>query len=258
MMDHFPAIDILPSRDAVGAYTAGLVIDGLVSGRVTTLGLATGATMVQVYARLVAAYMAGAVSFRAVTTFNLDEYLGVEPTAPGSFRAFMGRCLFDRVDIEPARIHVLDGLARDSGIECARYENRIRQTGGIGLQLLGIGTNGHIGFNEPGSDFASRTREIGLTDGTRAANAAFFAAPAEVPRHALTMGIGTILQAREILLVAIGALKANAVNAAVFGPISTDCPASALRLHPCVRIICDAAAAPHITGHRAAPIGRVT
>ena len=257
-MDHLPAIDILPSSDAVAAHTAGLVIDGLVSGRVTTLGLATGATMVQVYARLVAAYTASVVSFRAVTTFNLDEYVGVEPTAPGSFRAFMSRCLFDQVDIEPARIHVPDGLARDSAIECARYEQLIRQNGGFGLQLLGIGANGHIGFNEPGSDFASRTREIGLTDGTRAANAVFFPAPAAVPRHALTMGIATILEAREILLVAIGAHKADAVNAAVFGPISTDCPASALRLHPCVRIICDAAAASHITGRLGAPIGRVT
>ena len=257
-MDHFPAIDILPTSDAVAAHAAGRVIDGLASARVTTLGLATGATMVQVYARLVAAYTAGAVSFRAVTTFNLDEYVGVQPTAPGSFRAFMRRCLFDRVDIEPARIHLLDGLARDSAIECLRYENLIRQNRGIGLLLLGIGANGHIGFNEPGSDFTSRTREIGLTDGTRVANAAFFAAPAEVPRRALTMGIATILEGREILLVATGAHKADAVNAAVFGPISTDCPASALRLHPRARIICDAAAATHIAGRCAAQIGTVT
>ena len=258
MMDSFPTIDILPSTGAVAARAAGLVIDSLTSGRVTTLGLATGATMVPVYARLVAACTDGAVSFRTVTTFNLDEYMGVEPTAPGSFRVFMQRCLFDWVDIEPARTHMPDGLARDSAIECVRYEHLIQQNGGIGLQLLGIGANGHIGFNEPGSDITSRTREIGLTEGTRTANAAFFATPAEVPQRALTMGIGTILGAREILLVATGAHKADAVNAAVFGPISTDCPASALRLHPRVRIICDAAAAAHIAGHRAAQIGRVT
>ena len=257
-MDHFPAIDILPTSDAVAAHAAGRVIDGLASGRVTTLGLATGATMVQVYARLVAAYSAGAVSFRSVTTFNLDEYVGVEPTAPGSFRAFMRRCLFDRVDMAPARIHLPDGLARDSAIECVRYEQLIRQSGGIGLQLLGIGANGHIGFNEPGSAVTSRTREVGLTDGTRAANAAFFAAPAKVPQRALTMGIATILEAREILLLATGAHKADAVSAAVFGPMSTDCPASALRLHPRVRVICDAAAATHIAGRRAAQIGGVT
>jgi glucosamine-6-phosphate deaminase len=257
-MDHFPAIDILPGSDAVAAHAAGLIIDGLVSGRVATLGLATGATMVPVYAQLVAAYTAGAVSFRDVTSFNLDEYLGVQPTARGSFRSFMQRCLFDRVDMNSARIHVPDGLARDSAIECARYENLIRQNGGIGLQLLGIGANGHIGFNEPGSPFTSRTREIVLTGATRAANAPFFDAPGEVPLRALTLGIETILEAREIVLVATGAHKADAVNAAVFGPISTDCPASALRLHPRVRIICDATAATHIAGRLAAPIGRAT
>ncbi len=258
MMDNFPAIDILASGDAVAAHAAGLIIDGMASGRVATLGLATGATMVPVYAQLVAAYTEGAVSFRDVTSFNLDEYLGVQPTARGSFRSFMQRCLFDRVDIDPARIYVPDGLARDSAIECARYENLIRQNGGIGLQLLGIGANGHIGFNEPGSPFMSRTREILLTGATRAANAAFFDAPAEVPRRALTMGIGTILEAREILLIATGAHKADAINAAVFGPISNACPASALRLHPRVRIICDAAAATHIARRRAASTGRDT
>ena len=258
MIDNLPAVDIFPTSDAVAAHAASVIIDALASGRVTTLGLATGATMVQVYARLVAAYMAGAVSFRTVTTFNLDEYLGVQPTTPGSFRAFMQRCFFDRVDIEHARTHLPDSLARDSAIECARYENLIRGNGGIGMQLLGIGGNGHIGFNEPGSDVTSRTREIGLTDVTRAANAAFFAAPAEVPWRALTMGIGTILEAREILLVATGAHKADAVSAALYGPMSTACPASALRLHPRVRVVCDAAAATHINGRCAAQIGIVT
>jgi glucosamine-6-phosphate deaminase len=258
MMDNFPAIDIRASSEAVAERAAGLVIDDLASGRIATLGLATGATMLPVYAQLVAAYTAGAVSFKTVTSFNLDEYMGVQPSARGSFRAFMQRCLFDRVDIDPARIHVPDGLARDSAIECARYENLIKQNGGIDLQLLGIGANGHIGFNEPGSPFTSRTREIVLTGATRAANAAFFGAPAEVPLRALTMGIGTILEAREILLVATGAHKADAVNAALFGPISTACPASALRLHPRVRIICDAAAATHIAGRRAASTGRDT
>jgi glucosamine-6-phosphate deaminase len=124
--------------------------------------------------------------------------------------------------------------------------------------LLGIGANGHIGFNEPGSLFTSRTREIGLTDATRAASAAFFGAPGEVPPRALTMGLATILEARDILLIAIGTHKADAVNAAVFGPIWTDCPASALRLHPRVRIICDAAAATHIAGRLAASIGTAT
>lgn len=248
MIDHPPAIEVLPDRDAVAARAAGVIVDGIRSKRVATLGLATGATTEPVYARLVAAFSAGEVSFAHVTTFNLDEYVGVPPTAPVSLCAFMRSHFVDRVDIDPARVHMLDGMVGDVATEASRYEALIRQTGGIDLQLLGVGGNGHIGFNEPGSDFASRTREVCLTDETRAANAPVSSRCAEIPRRALTIGIGTILEATEILLIAIGAHKAAAIAAAVTGPISVMCPASALRRHPQVRIICDKAAASAIAG----------
>lgn len=254
MTEHLPAIDILSDRDAVASRAAGVIIDGVVSRRVRTLGLATGGTMVQLYARLVAAFRLGEVSFENVTTFNLDDYVGVPSTAPGSFRAFMRRYFIDLVDIDPARAHMPDGMASDIATEAVRYETLIRQTGGIDLQLLGIGSNGHIGFNEPGSDFGSRTREIRLTDETRTANAPFFVQGAEVPHRAVTMGLGTILEANEILLVAMGAHKAEAIAAAISGPISIMCPASALRRHPRVRIICDEAAASQIEGRVASRI----
>ena len=251
MTEHLPVIDILRDREAVASRAAGVIIDGVASKRVRTLGLATGRTMVQLYARLVAACGSGEVSFENVTTFNLDEYVGVPPTAPESFRAFMRRCFIDLVDIDPARAHLPDGMAGDVAAAAVRYETLIRQAGGIDLQLLGIGRNGHVGFNEPGSDFESRTREVVLTDGTRAANAPSFAHAAEVPRRAVTMGIGTILEANEILLVAVGAHKAEAIAAAISGPVSIMCPASALRRHPRVRIICDEAAAARISSRAA-------
>lgn len=258
MTAYLPAIDILADRDAVAALAAGAIVEGVVSGRVKTLGVATGATVVQIYARLVAAVRSGGVSFKNVTTFNLDDYVGVPSTAPASFRAFMRRHFIDLVDIDPARAHMLDGMASEVATEAACYETLIRQTGGIDLQLLGVGPNGHIAFNEPGSDFGSRTREILLADETRTAHAAYFPHGAKVPHFAVTMGIGTILEANEILLVAIGAHKAEAIAAAVSGPISIMCPASALRRHPRVRIVCDEAAGSQIEGRATSRIRRIS
>jgi glucosamine-6-phosphate deaminase len=258
MREHLPSIDILSNRDAVASRAAGVIIDGVASKHVRTLGLATGGTMVQLYGRLVAAFRSGNVSFENVTTFNLDDYVGVPSAAPGSFRAFMRRYFIDLVDIDPTRAHMPDGMAGDVATEAVRYETLIRQTGGIDMQLLGIGRNGHIGFNEPGSDFGSRTREVCLTDETRAANAAFFVQDAGVPQRAVTMGIGTILEAKEILLVAMGAHKAEAIGAAISGPISIMCPASALRRHPRVHIICDEAAASQIEGRVTSLVRRLS
>jgi glucosamine-6-phosphate deaminase len=238
-----PRIELLRSADAVAERAAQLVIATLRRTGVTTLGLATGATMAPLYARLVAANRAGEVTFRNAFSFNLDEYVGIAPGSPGSFRAFMQQHLFDRIDIAPGRTHVPDGTARNLAAESRRYEALIAAAGGIELQLLGIGANGQIGCNEPGSDFASRTRDVRLDQLTRLGSAGQFPDPSRAPERAITLGIATILEARGILLLATGAEKAAALAAAVEGPLTTACPASALRLHGNVQILCDEAAA---------------
>ena len=206
------------------------------------LGLATGSTPEALYGRLIAQYEAGYISFRQVTTFNLDEYVGLAGDHPQSYRHFMQEKLFDHVDIDPKRTHVPDGL-HTTPENAADYDKMIGAAGGIDLLLLGIGANGHIGFNEPGSSFDTLTHIADLDESTRQANARFFASPEEVPAQAVTMGIHTIMQARSIILMAFGANKAQAVAAAVTGPVSSDVPASVLRLHPDVTIYADDEAA---------------
>ena len=207
------------------------------------LGLATGNTPIPIYRKLVRRHAAG-LSFEGVTTFNLDEYHPIARDAPGSFRRYMRDHLFDHVDLAGERTHLPDGTTPPEQIEahCRDYERAIAAAGGIDLQLLGIGGNGHVAFNEPGSARTSRTRRVALHDRTRADNAAAFP-DGEVPTHAITMGIGTILEARDLLLVACGAGKADAVSAAVHGPIDEACPASLLREHGRVELVLDTAAA---------------
>lgn len=212
------------------------------------LGLATGATMEPVYQALIAAHRAGRVSFARAASFNLDEYVGLPPAHPGSYRATMNRLLFDHVDIDISRTHVPDGMAGDAGRAAADYEREIAEAGGIDLQLLGIGRNGHIGFNEPGSSLDSRTRQVQLHAETLSANRPFFA-DARVPETAITMGIATILSARSIVVLATGAAKQAAVAKALAGRFDPACPASALSTHGDVTWILDPAAAP---GARAA------
>ena len=178
-----------------------------------------------------------------VRTFNLDEYLGLAPEHPQSYHHFMWENLFRHVNIRPENVHIPDGLASDVPAFCADYEARIRAVGGIDLQLLGIGSDGHIGFNEPSSSLASRTRIKTLTQRTRADNARFFASADEVPSHVITMGIGTIMEARTNLLLAFGAKKAQALAEAAEGPVTAMNPASALQLHPDTRVCLDEAAA---------------
>ena len=253
-----PRIEIIDSAAAVAERAAERVIARLRKRQPITLGLATGATMTPLYARLVAATRASLISFRTVSSFNLDEYVGVAPQSPGSFHAYMQEHLLRHVDMEAGRARIPDGMVDDVAAEAARYEAQIAAAGGIDLLLLGIGANGHIGFNEPGSDFASRTREIRLDEATRMANAGNFPDLASVPERAITMGIATILEARNILLIATGPEKAAAVAAAIEGPIGSACPASALRLHGNVDILCDEAAAtalatrPHNSNRRRA------
>jgi glucosamine-6-phosphate deaminase len=179
-----------------------------------------------------------------VTTFNLDEYVGLPPEHPQSYHAFMREHLFQHINVAPERIHIPNGMAADVPGECARYEQSIRAAGGIDLQLLGIGSDGHIGFNEPTSSLASRTRIKTLTERTRQDNARFFDGDlTQVPMHCITMGVGTIMETRQVLLLAFGAKKEEAVAQAVEGPITAMNPASILQMHPVAKVIMDEAAA---------------
>lgn len=212
-------------------------------GRCATLGLATGRTPLRVYEELVRNHRAG-LSFANVVTFNLDEYHPIASTHPGSFRSFMKRHLFDQVDLRGDRCHLPDGSLGEAEVEacCRAYEAEIADCGGIDLQLLGLGRNGHIGFNEPGSRRDSRTRRVRLHPTTLADNARAFE-DGKVPDGALTMGIGTILEARSILLLVLGARKARTLERMLGGPISRDLPASFLREHEHVEVLADRAAA---------------
>ncbi|MCS7224616.1 MAG: glucosamine-6-phosphate deaminase [Armatimonadetes bacterium] len=207
------------------------------------LGLATGSTPIPCYKELIRLHQKEGLDFSRVTTFNLDEYYPIDPRHEQSYRYFMNVNLFDHLNIDKARTFVPDGMAPDPYDHCKWYEEQIKLAGGIDLQILGIGHNGHIAFNEPGSSLASRTRVKTLTEETIRANSRFFERPEDVPRYAITMGIGTILEARKIVLLATGAGKAEAIRRSIEGPVTSMCPASALQLHPRVTYLIDEAAA---------------
>lgn len=206
----------------------------------SVLGLATGRTMLPVYAWLRQWHREGELSFAQSTSFNLDEYCGLASDDPSSFVSYMWRNLFDHVDMAKGRFHFPDQTHPEA------FDARIRDSGGIGLQLLGIGRNGHIGFNEPGADRKSRTHIVTLSESTRKANAGDFPAGTPVPKQAVTMGIATILEAERIVLLATGSGKADILRRAFQGPVGSDCPASYLQLHNHVTVICDSAAAAHL------------
>lgn len=203
------------------------------------LGLATGSTPIGAYQELVRKYEAGALDFSQVTTFNLDEYRGLTPSDPQSYAYFMHHNLFDHVNLRPGSTHLPDGLNPDPAAESARYEAAIRAAGGVDLQLLGMGHNGHIGFNEPCSEFPLDTHSVDLAESTIRANTRFFDSSDQVPRQAYTMGIGTILRARRILIVVSGADKAEILKQAFYGPVTPQVPASVLHLHPDVTLVAD-------------------
>ena len=232
-------IIIQPTPEAATEIAARLVARLLKEKPDAVLGLATGSTPLLLYRSLVEMRL----DWSRVRTFNLDEYLGLAPDHPQSYHHFMWENLFRHVNVRPENVHIPDGLAQDVPGFCADYEARIRAVGGIDLQLLGIGGDGHIGFNEPSSSLASRTRIKTLTQRTRADNARFFASADEVPSHVITMGIGTIMEARTNLLLAFGAKKAQALAEAAEGPVTAMNPASALQLHPDTRVCLDEAAA---------------
>lgn len=234
---------VLENAEAVAQFAADFFVKQVNRKPNSVLGLATGSTPLGTYRKITEAYKAGRVSFKSVTTFNLDEYFGLEPTHEQSYRRFMRESLFDHIDVDPAKTHVPLGSTQDVEAETSTYEAAIVAAGGIDLQLLGIGTDGHIAFNEPGSSFASRTRLKTLTRRTRQDNARFFGSIESVPKMALTMGIGTILDAQQLLLLACGEGKAEAIARSVEGPLSSICPGSALQLHPRATVVLDKGAA---------------
>lgn len=230
---------IQPTPEAASAVAARIIARRLREKPDAVLGLATGSTPLLLYRELITLRL----DWSRVRTFNLDEYVGLPAEHPQSYHAFMWEHLFRHVNIAPERVHIPDGMAADIPAFCAEYERRIREAGGIDMQILGVGRDGHIGFNEPSSSLASRTRIKTLTPETIRDNARFFGSEAAVPPHVITMGIGTILEARQVILLAFGEGKASAIAAAVEGPVTAMNPASALQLHPRVKVCLDGAAA---------------
>lgn len=213
------------------------------------LGLATGSTPEGLYRNLVDENKKGNISFKNVTTFNLDEYTNIEPTDPNSYHYFMNKHLLDYIDIPKNQVHLPNGSAEDLEAECQGYEDKISEAGKIDLQVLGIGVNGHIGFNEPGTPFTSRTHIVTLDESTREANSRFFNSIDEVPTHAITMGIETIMESKEILMLISGEQKAETLNRLLNGEVSEEFPASILHKHSKVTVIADAAACSLIENH---------
>ncbi len=237
-------ITVFHDERTLAKTLAAQVAKALTDNPRLVLGLPTGRTPIRLYHELGVMCGRGVVDFSRATTFNLDEFLGIAPDNPGSYRTFMEQHLFSRVNIAPERINVLNGAAADPALECLRYERAIEAAGGIDLQLLGIGTNGHIGFNEPARELVGATHRVALKLSTRRSNAALFGGDVnKVPHEALSMGMATILRARRIVMIATGKSKAGCIQRVVTGPITTKLPASFLQLHRDVELMLDEAAA---------------
>lgn len=237
-------IRVFPDSRAATHAAAERIAGLLRSAPQLVLALPTGRTAAAVYRELVTLYRQGGVDFSRASCFNLDEFVGLPPGAPGSYRQFLEEALFRHVNFDPTRLHCLNGAAPDLDAECARYERAIATAGGIDVLILGIGTNGHIGFNEPGPTLTARTHRATLQRSTTWANRQLFGGEIErVPRQGLTMGMATLLQARQILAVATGSSKARAVAGVVCGPLTTRLPASFLQLHGTAELLLDRAAA---------------
>jgi glucosamine-6-phosphate deaminase len=237
-------VRVFDAPDETAVALARRIADDVRKRPGIVLGLPTGRSPVATYAVLRRTYRRGEIDLSQVTTFNLDEFVGIDRTHAGSFYRFMEKHLFDAVNVSPERVNFLNGAAHDLDAECDRYEKAIENAGGIALQIVGIGANGHIGFNEPGSALVARTHRVVLHEVTRRENAALFGGnPENVPREALSMGMGTILHAAELVLVATGQRKARCVERAVRGPLTTRFPASFLQTHRHVELFLDRAAA---------------
>ena len=234
---------ITTDEHAAASVATGVVARLLRIRPEAVLGLATGSSLLPTYRLLVDAHRSGALSFAHATAVLLDEYVGLPPDHPEGYRAFVRRHLVDLVDLAPTRLHGPDVWTDDLRAAAAAYDGLLGELGGVDVQLLGIGSDGHVGFNEPGSSLCSRTRVKTLTSTTRSDNARFFGSLEEVPHHVVTQGLATISDARHLVLVACGASKVKPVAAAVEGPVTSSCPGSVLQLHPHVTIVVDEAAA---------------
>jgi glucosamine-6-phosphate deaminase len=234
---------IVPTPNDAAQVVADVVIEVLASHEVPVLGLATGSSPLGAYRLLVDAYRDRRTSFAHASAVLLDEYVGLAADHRQAYRTFIRRHLTDLVDLDPTRLYGPDVSDPDVPVACARYEALLAELGGVDVQLLGIGADGHVGFNEPSSSLGSRTRIKTLTDQTRRDNARFFDSPDDVPRHVITQGLATIGSARHLVLIATGTAKAAPIAAAVEGPLTAMCPASALQLHPHATVVVDEAAA---------------
>lgn len=224
------------SYEAMSAQAAAYFVKQLEKNPRSVLGLATGSTPLGLYKELIELQHAGQLSFRDVTTFNLDEYVGLDREHPQSYTSYMYHHFFQFIDIHPGRCFIPNGAAPNIPEEIARYETFMQQVGGIDLQVLGLGTNGHIGFNEPGTPFTQQTHCVELTEATRQANARYFESLDDVPKEAITMGIATIMQAKKIVLLVTGKNKKAAFERFLYGGVDPEFPASILRLHPNVSV----------------------
>ena len=242
-------IVIKKNAETASRVAAGYVAQLIRNKPNAVLGLATGSTPLPLYRELIRLHRSESLDFSGITTFNLDEYVGLSGDHPASYNRFMHENLFAQINVSEDLIHIPDGTASDIPEHCRAYEEKIKKAGGIDLQILGIGSDGHIGFNEPMSSLASRTRIKTLTEQTINDNARFFGSNEKVPTHVITMGIGTILDSRACLMLAFGEHKAAALARTVEGPVMAAVPGSALQMHPVVKNFCDEAAADQL--HRA-------
>lgn len=240
-------MNILKFRSTAELHEAGAgIITSLVQTKPNAvLGLATGSTPIGLYQEMISSYRRGLVSYKQVTTFNLDEYVGLKPDHPQSYASYMQEQLFGHIDIDSDRTYIPNGAAADPEAECVRYDELLAASGRIDLQLLGLGHNGHIGFNEPDRSLTRGTHLVQLREQTREANARFFESMEDVPTQAITMGVGSILHAETVMLVVKGADKADIVHRALTGDITTDCPASLLQTHPKLVVLLDTEAGRH-------------
>jgi glucosamine-6-phosphate deaminase len=240
---------IVKNKEEGSKRAASWIADQIRINPYIILGMATGGTFIETYRYLVAAYKEGSVSFKHVKTFNLDEYVGLPASHPNSYRYYMNEHLFRHVDIDLSNTFVPNGVAENLAEECRRYDHLIEEAGGIDVQLLGVGQNGHIGFNEPGASFDARTHVVQLAESTRKANARFFKREEEVPTHAITVGIRTIMESKRILLLAFGKEKAAALRAGLCGEVTENIPVSILQKHHDVTIIADEEAWSEVKNH---------
>lgn len=235
-------IKVFNTAEEIGQYAAGIFIDAVNAKSNSVLGLATGASPVPTYKQLIKAYKQGKISFKDVITFNLDEYIGLPKTDKNSYYTFMHENLFNEVDVKEENVNFLDGNVADYDSESKRYAKAMLDAGGIDIQLLGIGTNGHIGFNEPADEFTNEAFKVKLTQSTINSNKKYFD-QGKMPEYAFTMGIGSIMRAKKIILIATGESKANAIKLMVNGSITAQVPASILNEHSNALILLDKQAA---------------